>query len=278
MKVPLFFLWLVLWLGSTGILPAEETAAAANPVLKHTSTLKFLKGTYTSIFGFVPKEYTLESVDTREILQTIESDEGFVLNLVSSDSRRILSIPDETPTVESAPKPLTGKTLRVFKKAEAWDFEILGEAEAKDEETKEARRLVARFQPGASPFNPLVWDAEGRAPVDLTNLLKFLGYPQVNNLLGSARLQKPAAGQEGPARLEFEAAFEAGEKLSKISVEIKGKGEVVLSSSSSGHERVAITGDLTIHGQRELPDGRKVPYSVVTPFSYETSTVKVPSP
>lgn len=278
MKVPLFFLCVGLWISGATTLPAEESAASGAQVLKHTSTLRFLKGTYTSIFGFVPKEYTLESEETREILQTIGSEAEFTLNLVSSDSRRILSIPDETPTVESAPKPLTGKTLRIFKKGDAWEFEILGETDAKEEEKREARRLVARFQPGATPFKPLAWDAQGNTPLDLANLLKFLGYPQANNLQGSAQLSRSAPDSEGPASLAFDAVFEAGEKVSKIAVEIKGKGEVVLSSSASGYERVAINGDWTIHGQRELPDGRKVPYSVVTPFSYETRTSKVTPP
>jgi len=250
-------------------LRAEEPPALTG-VRKHSTTLKFKNGTYASIFGIVPKEYKLESEETREILEKPEGADAFTLDLVSSETRRILTLPDETPTVESAPKPLTGKSLHVVRRGEAWDFQIVGHDSPTEEEKKEAQRLVARFQPGASPFHPLTWSPEGTAVVDLAALLKYLGYTQTHDLNGSARLTRASANPGDPLQLDVAANFDSGDQAARISVELKAAGTLRLPEAAGGDQKLEIEGDLTIHGQRVLPDGRKVPYSLITRFSYST--------
>lgn len=251
------------------------------PTVKHTSTLTFQNGTYTSIFGIVPKEYKLESQETREILQKIETDSVFTLEMVASETRRILSLPGETSTIETAPKPLTGKTVRVSKMGGGWEPEIVGLSDPKEDEIKEAARLVGRYAPGASPFEALAWTAEGTASLDVEKVLTYLGYTQISEPYGTASAKRgpvpESAGPMAPVALEIEANFGSGEGESKITVELKAKGELKSSEDSPGSQSLKLEGRLAVHGQRKLADGRVVPYSLITDFAYQAMTAPASS-
>ncbi len=255
------------------------TVSAPAPALRHTTQLKFIDGSYTSVFGLVPKKCQLSSDDKRVIVERAGSDSSsFTLEMLSSDVWRILSVPDENPTVSTTPKPLTGKTIRVVKKGDKWAPEILATAEPTEEEEREAERLVVRFSPGSSPFRELVWNTEGVSSLDLAVLLRFLGYTHAKDVHGSATLSRVQDESPEKPSLRIEAAFESGEGIDRILVELNGKGSVLLSGVSPHYRKVQLDGDLSIHGHRVLPDGRKVPYSLITSFSYETSVSPEPAP
>lgn len=262
---------------SSPVVSAESAPPSPAPqTRKHTSSLTFKNGTYTSIFGIVPKEYKLESEETREIILKKEDESTFTLMLVASETRRILSIPDETPSVESAPKLLTGKTLRVTRAGEKWDFEVVGNVPPSEEETREAQRLITRYQPGASPFIKLPWTPEGTAAVDVVSLLVFLGYTHVSELHGSAQVKRSTNDPSGPLTLDVDAIFQSGEMNARISVELKASGTLLHPEEAAIEQKLRLDGQLNIHGERNLPDGRKVPYSLITEFKYETVSASVP--
>ena len=255
---------------------AGESPPASGPAVKHLSTLKFLKGTYTSIFGIVPKRYTVESVETRESVQTMRGPDAFALDLVAANTQRILSLEGETPTIENGTKPLVGNTVLGVRRGDSWEPQIKDVAAPSEAEQKEARRLVARFQPGGSPFLSPAWDTNGKAVLELPRVLRFFGYAQADEIHGSATLQKPEAEGKG-ASLEMSIQFTSGENVERITVELKGAGEVKLHEEEPGYSKVVLQGELTIHGNRVLEDGRKVPYSLITPYSYETTAETRPA-
>jgi hypothetical protein len=254
----------------------SETPSVVPPAIRHTSSLKFFNGTYSSIFGIVPKEYRLESQETRETIQRTESDTVYSLELVASDTRRILSLEGETPTIETGSKPLTGKTLRRSKNGGEWKTEIIGVENPSEEELKEAFRLITRFAPGASPFEDLVWSPEGTAPLDVAKMLTFLGYTQTRDVHGTAIAKRPAPEKaEQPIAVEIEANFTSGDGPSKLTVDLKAAGSLQLDGPAGAGAAMAfgLEGKLVLHGHRKLPDGRVVPYNLVTDFAYKTTAL-----
>ena len=268
----LFFLTGLMVLG-TATLPASEPTTSGPAPIKHTSSLKFLNGTYSSIFGIVPKEYRIESQETRETIQRIESESLYTLELAASDTRRILSLEGETPTIETGAKPLTGKTLRGTKEGDQWKAQIVGVENPSEEELKEAARLVARFAPGSSPFASLVWSPEGTATLDVSKVLTFLGYTQINEVHGTA-VAKRSTSPEGAASIavEIEANFTSGEGGSRLTVDLKAAGPMEPNPASGEPATLALDGKLALHGQRKLPDGRVVPFNLITDFAYKTTS------
>jgi hypothetical protein len=205
-------------------------------------------------------------------VQKPEEGGGFLLELLSSETKRILSLPDEVPTVETGSKPLTGKSLRIKKDGESWTFEILGLTDPGDAEKAEAARLLNRFQPGLSPFAKLNWSSDGTAELDLEGVLRFLGYPQPTEIHGTARLKRTSDAVSGPWDLTVSTTFDSGQDKAKVSVELEGKGNVTIEAESEKPKHILLEGRLVIHGQRDLPDGRNVPFTVEADFRYESAS------
>lgn len=278
MRYLVFLILSVLW-GSGAVALAESPSVSSGAARRHVSSLKFENGSYTSIFGLVPKKYSLESQESREILQKTVDERHFSLELVASQTRRILSIPEEAPLIETLPKPLTGSTVQVTQQGETWEFEVPGRPELTEDEMKEARRLVARYQPGASPLVGITWGPEGAGTLDLQKLLTFLGYTQLSEVSGEAKVQKSgvAAGADDPFTVEVKAAFRSGEGSSQLSVELEAKGTAVVTPGGDAKQGLMLQGRLVLHGQRDLSDGRRVPYSLETDFRYETQSAVPPA-
>lgn len=254
----------------------EPVAAPTSAAKLHATTLIFKNGTYTSIFGLVPKTYTIESEERRQIVQTPESDSAFTLQLLSSETRRILSSADEVPTVETSTKPLTGKTIRSTRTGDGWGFEVIGQAELTANEKREAERLVAAAKPGASPFESPVWNQDGVWSLDLAHVLTNLGYSQLSDITGKAEVRRPSESAASPWPLSVTASFNSGEKKEKVAIEIESKGELTMSSEHNGVKNLKLAGRLVLHGYRDLPDGRNVPYSLITDFDYRKETTPAP--
>ena len=241
---------------------------------KYSTKLGFSNGTYTSIFGLVPKKGELKLDEQRVIVVRPTDSGGFELEPISSTVQRTLSIPDELPTVENVTKPLTGKKVRVEPSGQDWKTEILSEAAPTPEEKVEADRLSARFRPDNAPFVGIQFDAQGKGNVDLGKLLLFLGYTEVREVMGSAeaRLDLSRTSEKAPSSFEvkLQTAFSTGDGDRKISVDIDAQGTVSTPPNDPRPSTIKLGGKLGIHGHRDLPDGRRVPYSILTDFQYES--------
>jgi len=237
---------------------------------RYTTRLLMKNGKYSSIFGLVPKEGTLEVSESRVIDRREMSEEEVLVDLVSSSTKRVLVIPGELPMVEADPKPLTGKSVKIFRQEAGWGCEILGIEQPDEVERREAERLKTRFAPGGSPFEGMGSLGEGEVrELRLDGLLTFLGYSELSDVQGKASVTGGGAAAGSELAVAVGAMFRTGQGLAAQTVELEAKGRAVFAEGSAGPRFLSLAGTLFIHGQRELADGRRVPYSIVTDFEYE---------
>lgn len=255
-------------------------------IFRVSSKLSLQNGTYTSIFGLVPKECGLSSEESRTVEVRQISEEQCSLLVLDSETKRILSEPDEIPSVEAGQKPLTGKTLSLVKDGESgWKIEETCLSSLTEEEAKEADRLVSRYQPGkANPFSHLDYSTEKNTPLDTKSVLEYFGYTEVSNITGDAEAKKilPDESASDAAltaiELKINVVFEAGEGINKRSTELEGTGKILLDTEMKAPKQVDLNGKLAIHGERKLPDNRIVPYSIVSKFEYQGASSEKENP
>jgi hypothetical protein len=259
-------------LGSSSVLASTPPGELHHQT--YTSTLEYLNGKYASIFGLVPKEGKLSLKEERVIVREQAAGErGFTLQLVSSNVRRVLEIPDELPILVADPKPLTGRTLKVSEQDGSWKVNIVGLESPTPVELREGDRLAARFHPDASPFPTNDRDPSKDLPLDLAKVLTYLGYVAPREMLGEAILvgqqqNGSAADQSEGSPLRIRSIFTMGEGLEEVTVELNAEGVVVLGNGTAECQKVQLAGSLAVAGRRKLEDGRIVPYNIFTDFKY----------
>lgn len=259
---------------------ANEEPATEKKVREiYRSQLDYGKATYASIFGLVPKEGPLELKEDRIIArEQIPGQPVFELHLKESTVRRVLRIDGELPLLEIDPKPLTGRRLIIREADGRWKPEIQEIETPTPAELREADRLAARFAPGSSPFIGLPSDLSAEKPLDLPKLLTFLGYSTPQDIIGEAKVGGAAASAEhqgtttpvdGKLPVRIETMFSMGQDKDKISVELKAQGTVGKSPDQNDFSSLILKGNLMIAGQRDLPDGRRVPFNIIAEFTYK---------
>jgi hypothetical protein len=108
-------------------------------------------------------------------------------------------------------------------------------------------------------------------------VLTYLGYSQLSEITGTAEVRRPSDSTASPWPLSVAASFNSGEKKEKVAIEIEGKGVLTMSAEHAGVKSLELAGRLVLHGYRDLPDGRNVPYSLITDFDYRKETSPEPS-
>lgn len=247
---------------------AEET--------RYSASLKHLDGKYSSIFGIVPKEYDINSKDTL-ILTIRREGDSLVLDVQEAKHEQILRAPNELPLINIKEKPLHGLKLKI-KGQEAGNINIqrYDEVALTEEQVKEASRLAVRFIPSSSPFKNLNLEKE-EVELDLPMLLSFLGYNVVRIEDGKATLSKGDKKDAARWKLLLQSVFRFKSEENETYIELQGNGHVVLDEKQDLTE-LALKGDVAIHGSRKLPDGRIVPFNLISNYEYESQLESVGSP
>jgi len=274
----IFSAWLLCWALAVSLL-AQDSAPSGTGHETFRTTLEYQEGRYTSIFGLVPKEGKLELSEERVIVKetTAGNPSEFRLKLESSRVRRMLDVAGELPTIDVDPKPLTGKSVHFVQREGKWEWSVDGVGELAAAEAKEASRLVARFEPGRSPFAELSGEPGQERRLDLERFLVFLGYAAPREILGEATLGPGAAAGAGhPVTLQT--LFKSGAESEELTIEIDAKGHLLDPETDGGFRSLVLAGHLTVAGHRDLPDGRRVPFNIMTEFKYSVERSVAPSP
>lgn len=252
--------------------------SAAPHEQEHNTKLVLASGSYTSIFGLIPKTYLLEATEVRKLKQQWVSKTAFSIETVSSESRKILSAEGENASIQIDAKPLTGKNVEFEIRDGVWALKEMIDISLTKEEKKEAERLAMRYSPDLAPFKNLIFDEAGIAKIDAEQILKFLGYLPIQIDKGVVSLKKKeglGANEKAQGELTVDYVFQTKEEVANAAVELVGQGEIKWSNTKGDVQELTLKGELVIHGQRLLDDGRKVPYNLISDYSYQSSSKEI---
>lgn len=264
-KTLILFSCSLLWAAS--ILRAENSA-----VIRFTTNLKYTNGKYASIFGVIPKEYVINSKDLLIVDVVFSTNLITAIEVRTAKNEQILEAKNDLPVINTQDKKISGLKLRI--KNDVIDVERTDDQELTENEKTDAQRLAKRYLIQESLFNRLDFDEKGIAILNLKRLLSFLGYTDVYEESGRAILMN-INSNELMTGMKIECSFKSGKNENGIYVELKGNGKVSLPASRDYVKEIRLQGDLVIHGQRKLADGRVVPFNLITDFEYDSVSEKM---